>query len=220
MTLPIISPADLLDLQAELEEGFLTGPSPSSLPPLATSAALLPDKTLQTPSEILGDLLNTYQGDLFSEYQLIACKDWLEFVRQWLSSPPDLKDFSTYALVLELHRRFTIENKAPSAPYVVTASFMVSSDVPSPEPSAASSHPETPASSPATVLPLKCNFCDNLGHSRNECPHLAVPPVAAPLMIEVPDCQHVRHTGRMGQVTCKKCGLDLSKTPSPSNFGF
>lgn len=66
-----------------------------------------------------------------------------------------------------------------------------------------------------------CSFCDNKGHTRDRCPHLAsAPKGAAPLLSEIENCQHIRVVGRSGQVTCKHCGTNLSTTPQPNRFGF
>ena len=66
-----------------------------------------------------------------------------------------------------------------------------------------------------------CSFCDNKGHTRDRCPHLASAPMgAAPLLSEIENCQHIRVVGRSGQVTCKRCGANLSTTPQPNRFGF
>lgn len=71
-----------------------------------------------------------------------------------------------------------------------------------------------------------CNFCDQRGHERKDCPHM-VAPVAAPLLVESIDtapapCKHpTKKLGRRGQLVCADCGEDLTKPASPtSNFGF
>lgn len=66
-----------------------------------------------------------------------------------------------------------------------------------------------------------CSFCDKKGHTRDRCPNLAAAPRgAAPLIAEIPNCQHIRVVGRQSQVTCKRCGADLSKTAPANRFGF
>lgn len=78
----------------------------------------------------------------------------------------------------------------------------------------------------APIPDAYCNFCDQKGHERKDCPQM-VTPEAAPLLVEsidtAPACKHpTTKLGRRGQRVCTVCNQDLEQATEtkPGSFGF